>query len=110
MSIQATIKFPSVKKLTFYGGKNEEKQDFTNATVRNTPSSVRYVSKVKKIMTISSSESDGDSDCSDSENSKRRTRGSKVVATKTITRTSRRRRQVSISNEGNFLVYFFFLF
>ncbi|XP_044580124.1 cell division control protein 6 homolog isoform X2 [Cotesia glomerata] len=99
MSIQATIKFPSVKKLTFYGGKNEEKQDFTNATVRNTPSSVRYVSKVKKIMTISSSESDGDSDCSDSENSKKRTQGSKVVAAKTITRTSRRRRQISISNE-----------
>ncbi|XP_074110958.1 cell division cycle 6 [Cotesia typhae] len=99
MSIQATIKFPSVKKLMFYGGKNEEKQDFTNATVRNTPSSVRYVSKVKKIMTISSSESDGDSDCSDSENSKRRTRGNKVAATKTITRTSRRRRQVSISND-----------
>ncbi|CAG5101744.1 Similar to CDC6: Cell division control protein 6 homolog (Homo sapiens) [Cotesia congregata] len=80
MSIQATINFPSVKKLTFYGGKNEEKQDFTNATVRNTPSSVRYVSKVKKIMTISSSESDGDSDCSDSENSKKRTRGKDVIS------------------------------
>ncbi|XP_008544810.1 cell division control protein 6 homolog [Microplitis demolitor] len=104
-SVQTTIKFPITKKLTFYGTKDADgKQDFSNATIRNTPSSVRYVSKVKKIMTISSSESDNDSD-SDTENSKRLTRKrvnvpSKNAAPQTPKSTRARRvRKASASDD-----------
>lgn len=57
---QTTIPFPVRKKLSFYGRKEEVKEDFTNATARDTSS--RYVSAVKKIVTLTSSESESDSD------------------------------------------------
>jgi len=56
---QTTILFPVRKKNNFYG-KKEVKEDFTNATVRNTSS--KYVPTVKKIVTLTSSESESDSD------------------------------------------------
>lgn len=107
-SVQTTIKFPITKKLTFYGTKDADgKQDFSNATIRNTPSSVRYVSKVKKIMTISSSESDNDSD-SDTENSKRLTRKRVNVPSKNAapqtpksTRARRVRKASASDDKGN---------
>ncbi|XP_011866865.1 PREDICTED: cell division control protein 6 homolog [Vollenhovia emeryi] len=57
---QTTIPFPVRKKCSFYGRKEEAKEDFTNATVKDTPS--RYVPAVKKIVTLTSSESESDSD------------------------------------------------
>ncbi|XP_024879785.1 cell division control protein 6 homolog [Temnothorax curvispinosus] len=57
---QTTISFPVRKKCGFYGRKEEVKEDFTNATARDTPS--RYIPAVKKIVTLTSSESESDSD------------------------------------------------
>jgi len=57
---QTTISFPVRKKCNFYGRKEEVKEDFTNATARDTSS--RYVPIVKKIVTLTSSESESDSD------------------------------------------------
>ncbi|XP_026673019.1 cell division control protein 6 homolog isoform X2 [Ceratina calcarata] len=61
-SIQTTIPFTERKRCSFYGAKHkiENKEDFTNATVRD--SSYKYTPTVKKIITLSSSESDSDSD------------------------------------------------
>ncbi|KAK2580921.1 hypothetical protein KPH14_005990 [Odynerus spinipes] len=60
-SIQTTISFPIRKKCSFYGSKqNVIKEDFSNATVRSTPT--KYIPTVKKIVTLSSSESESDSD------------------------------------------------
>ncbi|KAK9308759.1 hypothetical protein QLX08_001367 [Tetragonisca angustula] len=60
-SIQATIPFNVRKKCSFYGSKNNvTKEDFSNATARD--SSYKYTPTVKKIITLSSSESDSDSD------------------------------------------------
>nr|XP_012149856.1 PREDICTED: cell division control protein 6 homolog isoform X2 [Megachile rotundata] len=59
--IQTTIPFTVRKKCSFYGSKNNvTKQDFTDATVRE--SSYKYTPTVKKVITLSSSESDSDSD------------------------------------------------
>jgi len=57
---QTTIPFTVRKKCSFYGRKEEAKEDFTNATARDTLS--RYVPTVKKIVTLTSSESESDSD------------------------------------------------
>lgn len=60
-SVQTTISFNIRKKCSFYGTKNNvAKQDFSNATARE--SSYKYTPTVKKIITLSSSESDSDSD------------------------------------------------
>ncbi|KAF7392950.1 cell division control protein 6 isoform X1 [Vespula maculifrons] len=60
-SKQTTISFPIRKKCSFYGTKqNDTKEDFSNATVRSTPT--KYIPTVKKIVTLSSSESESDSD------------------------------------------------
>ncbi|XP_026827321.1 cell division control protein 6 homolog [Ooceraea biroi] len=60
-SVQSKISFPIRKKCNFYGRKEDVvKEDFSNATARETQS--RYVPTVKKIVTLSSSESDSDSD------------------------------------------------
>ncbi|KAG5344014.1 CDC6 protein, partial [Acromyrmex charruanus] len=64
---QTTISFPIRKKSNFYSRKEEVKEDFTNATAKDTPS--RYVPTVKKIVTLTSSESESDSDI---ENTKER--------------------------------------
>lgn len=59
--IQTTIPFNVRKKCSFYGSKhNVIKQDFTDATARD--SSYKYTPTVKKVITLSSSESDSDSD------------------------------------------------
>lgn len=57
---QTTIPFPVRKKCSFYGRKEEVKEDFTDATARHTSS--RYVPAVRKIVTLTSSESESDSD------------------------------------------------
>ncbi|XP_033343004.1 cell division cycle 6 isoform X6 [Megalopta genalis] len=60
-SVQTTISFNVRKKCSFYGTKNDvAKQDFSNATARET--SYKYTPTVKKVITFSSSESDSDSD------------------------------------------------
>ncbi|XP_053983074.1 cell division control protein 6 homolog [Hylaeus volcanicus] len=60
-SIQTKIPFNIRKKSSFYGIKNNvTKEDFTDATARQ--SSYTYTPRVKKIITLSSSESDSDSD------------------------------------------------
>lgn len=65
-SIQTTISFNVRKKCSFYGNKHTViKEDFTNATIRD--SSYKYTPTVKKVITLSSSESETDSD-SDIEN------------------------------------------
>lgn len=65
-SIQTTISFNVQKKCSFYGNKHTiTKEDFTNATIRD--SSYKYTPTVKKVITLSSSESESDSD-SDIEN------------------------------------------
>lgn len=62
-STQTTIQFAVKKKISFYAKKESvPKQDFTNATLRHTPTSARNTASVKKIMTVSSSESECDSD------------------------------------------------
>lgn len=59
--VQMTIPFKITKKCSFYGTKNNVmKEDFSNATARD--SSHKYTPSVKKIITLSSSESDSDSD------------------------------------------------
>ena len=59
MSLQTSLSFPIRK--SFYGNKDSTpKIDFSNATLRSTPSS-RYTPTVKKIVDIS--DSDSDSDC-----------------------------------------------
>lgn len=60
--MQTTIPFAERKRCSFYGTKRniEKKEDFTNATIRD--SSSKYTPTVKKIVTLSSSESDSDSD------------------------------------------------
>ncbi|XP_036143018.1 cell division control protein 6 homolog isoform X2 [Monomorium pharaonis] len=57
---QTTISFSVRKKCNFYGRKEEAKEDFANATAKQTPS--RYIPAVKKIVTLTSSESESDSD------------------------------------------------
>ncbi|XP_078046379.1 cell division cycle 6 isoform X2 [Augochlora pura] len=60
-SVQTTIPFNVRKKCSFYGTKTDvTKQDFSNATARET--SYKYTPTVKKVITFSSSESDSDSD------------------------------------------------
>ncbi|XP_043288269.1 cell division control protein 6 homolog [Venturia canescens] len=97
MHVQPKLDFPIRKKSTFYGAKeNSPTQDFTNATLRLTPST-RYTPKVKKIVAISSSsESDSDFDVenTDSKNIKNTPR-KRVNAT----RTPRRTRKISDSSE-----------
>lgn len=70
MSIQTKISFPIRK--SFYGRKDSNdfaKQDFTNATLRDTPTSkYREVPKVMVLSENSDSEDDSDKD-SDTENS-----------------------------------------
>lgn len=96
-SVQTTIQFPIKKKITFYGGKdNTPKQDFTNATLRSTPSTTRYTPTVKKIMVLSSSESESDSD---TENVEKKS-GKNV---NNVCRTPRRTRKVPDSN-GKILI------
>ncbi|XP_043259986.1 cell division control protein 6 homolog [Colletes gigas] len=59
-NIQTKIPFNIRKKCSFYGTKNNiSKQDFTDATARD--SSNKYIPRVKKVITFSSSESESDS-------------------------------------------------
>lgn len=64
MSVQTPISF-KIRKNSFYGSKNNTPQqevDFSNASLRSTPST-RYTPTVKKMVEISSeSESESDSD------------------------------------------------
>lgn len=73
---QTTIPFPVRKKCNFYGRKDEAKEDFTNATVKHTPS--RYVPAVKKIVTLTSSESESDSDIENTTEERRVTRDRRI--------------------------------
>ncbi|KAK0180380.1 hypothetical protein PV327_006024 [Microctonus hyperodae] len=92
-SVQTTIQFPIKKKITFYGTKdNGPKQDFTNATLRSTPSTTRYTPTVKKIMVLSSSESESDSDTENVEKKSGKNANN-------VSRTPRRTRKVSNSND-----------
>lgn len=65
-SVQTTIPFVVRKKCNFYGRKEDAvKEDFSDATARDTPS--KYVPTVRKIVTLtSSSESESDSDIENS--------------------------------------------
>ena len=94
-SIQTTIPFNIRKKCSFYGTKNDvPKQDFTNATARD--SSYKYTPTVKKVITLSSSESDSDSDVENAlENNV------KVSDAGTAVRTPRRTRKSSESDEDH---------
>ncbi|XP_076647745.1 cell division cycle 6 [Halictus rubicundus] len=95
-SIQTTIPFSIRKKCSFYGTKNEmTKQDFTNATARET--SYKYTPTVKKVITFSSSESDSDSDM---ENSLIKN-NVKVTGKCTAVRTPRRVRKSSESDRDH---------
>ncbi|XP_011695267.1 PREDICTED: cell division control protein 6 homolog isoform X1 [Wasmannia auropunctata] len=85
--VQTTISFPVRKKCNFYGHKEEVKEDFTNATAKDTPS--RYVPTVKKIVTLTSSESESDSDI---ENTKERCRITRERRTENAGHTPRRRK------------------
>lgn len=91
MSVQTTIPFPIRKKSSFYGNSkdNTPTLDFSNASLRDTPTS-RYTPRVKKIVDISSSESESDSDAENNKNN-------------SITKTPTRRKQ---STKGK---TFFFL-
>ncbi|XP_076670842.1 cell division cycle 6 [Andrena cerasifolii] len=94
-SIQTTIPFNIRKKCSFYGTKNDvPKQDFSNATVRD--SSYKYTPTVRKIITLSSSESDSDSDVENTlENNV------KVSDAGAAVRTPRRTRKSSESDEDH---------
>lgn len=60
MSLQTTLPF-AIRKKSFYGSKdNTPSLDFSNASLRNTPTT-RYTPTVKKMVDISS-ESESDSD------------------------------------------------
>ncbi|XP_025993398.1 cell division control protein 6 homolog isoform X2 [Solenopsis invicta] len=85
--MQTTISFPVRKKCNFYSRKEEVKEDFTNATAKQTPS--RYVPTVKKIVTLTSSESESDSDI---ENTIERRKATKEKVTENACRTPRRRK------------------
>lgn len=73
---QTTINFPVRKKCSFYGRKEEAKEDFTNATAVHTPS--RYVPTVKKVVTLTSSESESDSDIENTKGKDKVTRNSRI--------------------------------
>ncbi|KZC06886.1 PREDICTED: cell division control protein 6 homolog [Dufourea novaeangliae] len=94
-SIQTTIPFNIRKKCSFYGTKsNVPKQDFTNATARET--SYKYTSTVKKVITFSSSESESDSDVENSLVDS----NVKICGKGTVARTPRRVRKSSECEEG----------
>ncbi|KYN34022.1 Cell division control protein 6 like protein [Trachymyrmex septentrionalis] len=84
---QTTISFPIRKKSNFYGRKEEIKEDFTNATAKDTPS--RYIPTVKKIVTLTSSESESDSDI---ENTKERHKITRETRIENTGHTPRRRK------------------
>ncbi|XP_015191448.1 PREDICTED: cell division control protein 6 homolog [Polistes dominula] len=97
MSKQTNILFPIRKKSTFYGSKESEiKEDFTNATLRSIPT--QYIPKVKKIVTLSSSESESDSD---SENVKINKANSKENRSNDVLTTPRRVRKSDDSEDDN---------
>lgn len=95
-SVQTTLKFQIRKKISFYNTKEKPEEDFSNATLRSTPTT-KYTPTVKKLMTISSSES-SDSE-SDTENIKSR-RVVKTPSRKKITNTPRRRKASSSEEDG----------
>ncbi|XP_015584726.1 cell division control protein 6 homolog [Cephus cinctus] len=97
-SVQTTIPFTIRKKTTFYGSKeNAQKQDFTGAALRSTPST-KYTSIVKKIVTVSSSESDSDSDAENLVQARGNYRNN-IEKENNIARTPRRIRKSSSSEE-----------
>lgn len=96
-SIQTTLSFPVRKKISFYGNKqNIPKEDFSEATVKSTPT--KYVPRVKKIVTLSSSESESDSD---SENIKQSGLNYKENVNTQVLRTPRRVRKSSNSEDDH---------
>ncbi|XP_046824412.1 cell division control protein 6 homolog [Vespa crabro] len=96
-SKQTTISFPIRKKCSFYGTKrNDIKEDFSNATVRCTPT--KYIPTVKKIVTLSSSESESDSD---SENVKTNKVNSKENRSNDGVKTPRRVRKCDDSEDDH---------
>ncbi|KYM93090.1 Cell division control protein 6 like protein [Atta colombica] len=76
---QTIISFPIRKKFNFYGRKEEVKEDFTNATAKDTPS--RYVPTIKKIVTLTSSESESDSDIENTKKKHKITRERRIENT-----------------------------
>ncbi|XP_011298004.1 cell division control protein 6 homolog [Fopius arisanus] len=94
-SVQAKLPFQIRKKISFYKTKENSQEDFTNATLRSTPTT-KYTPTVKKLMTISSSES-SDSE-SDAENIETRQKN-KTAGKKKIVSTPRRRRASASSEE-----------
>lgn len=103
---QTTILFPVRKKCNFYGRKKEVKEDFTNATARDTPS--KYVPTVKKIVTLTSSESESDSDI---ENTTEKCKGMRDRRTENAGNTPRRRK--CDKSNGKFMrkkIHYFTLF
>ncbi|XP_063980158.1 cell division control protein 6 homolog [Diachasmimorpha longicaudata] len=95
-SVQGKLPF-QIRKKIFYNTKDKPQEDFTNATLRSTPTT-RYIPTVKKLMTISSSES-SDSE-SDTENIATMPRGKTPVNKKKVTTPRRRRSSVSSGEQG----------
>jgi len=99
---QTIISFPIRKKSNFYGRKEEVKEDFTNATAKDTPS--RYVPTIKKIVTLTSSESESDSDI---ENTKERHKITRERRIENTGHTPRRRKCDDLN--GKFIQEILFL-
>ncbi|XP_076630215.1 cell division cycle 6 isoform X1 [Colletes latitarsis] len=96
--IQTKIPFNIRKKCSFYGTKNNiSKQDFTDATARD--SSNKYTPRVKKVITFSSSESESDSG-SDVENALA-ANNAELCGKGRTARTPQRTRKASKSNEDD---------
>ncbi|XP_076243224.1 cell division cycle 6 [Calliopsis andreniformis] len=89
MSVQTKLAFNIRKKSSFYGAKsNVPKEDFTNATARE--STYKYVPTVKKVITLSSSESETDSDVENSlvENNVKICKGKSVSTPRRVRKSS----------------------
>ncbi|XP_076630216.1 cell division cycle 6 isoform X2 [Colletes latitarsis] len=96
--IQTKIPFNIRKKCSFYGTKNNiSKQDFTDATARD--SSNKYTPRVKKVITFSSSESESDSG-SDVENALA-ANNAELCGKGRTARTPQRTRKASKSNDDS---------
>ena len=97
---QMTLLFSVKKKSTFYGNKEDTpKQDFTNATLRSTPTT-RYTPTVRKIVTVSSSSESSDSDSAAENTTKTKNSKNQCNKKRNVTETPRRNRKISKSSEG----------
>lgn len=107
-ALQGTIPFNVRKKssrtTSFYGSKENAgvKEDFSNATLRNI-SETRYTPRVKKIVTLTSSDSESDSDAENSRLPKTRVgkNGRKRNTNDNSVSTPRRNKKTSESDDEN---------